>query len=107
MRAGKLRKRVTIQSVTEAANATYGDPVAATSTFATRFAEIRGVGANERFAADQRLAETTHEIRVRYLAGVTARHRVVAGSTTFDVLGAYDPDGRQRETVILARVQDV
>lgn len=101
MRAGLLRHKVTLQQVTETADAT-GDPQETWSDVATVWGALDGLSAQEFFTARQRQGENTVRFRLRYREDVQPKMRLVVGSRTFDIAGAFDPDGRRRDLTILA-----
>ncbi|OQB35290.1 MAG: Phage head-tail joining protein [Candidatus Latescibacteria bacterium ADurb.Bin168] len=76
MQAGKLRHRIVIQQATVAAPGTYGEQALSWSTFATVWAEVKPVSGGESFDMGQDRASVSHEIRIRYLAGVKPNMRV-------------------------------
>jgi SPP1 family predicted phage head-tail adaptor len=95
MNPGKLNKRVQIQSPT----VTHGLSGEASLSWATitngdRWAAIRPATGRELVVADQVAAELSHVVEVRYVAGVTAKCRVVYGSRTFSVNSVVDEDER-------------
>lgn len=109
MRSGDMRQRVQIQSFTGEAQDTTGDTTPSWlddtkwTTLATRWACVEGLQGREWFEARQEVAEVTHRIRMRYLASVTPRMRIVWGSKTLQIKSATDPDGRKRQLVIMAQ----
>lgn len=84
MRAGKLRHLVTIQSRTEGTNS-FNEPRPVWKDFATVYASIEPLSGREFFAAQQAQSDITHRVRMRYVAGVTAKHRIVFGDRVFDI----------------------
>jgi SPP1 family predicted phage head-tail adaptor len=99
MRAGKLRHRVTIQSVTEGAQDANGEPAETTATLATRWASIEPLGGSEQYRSHEVHPEVTHAVRMRYLAGVTPKMRIVFGSRTFEIESVIVADESNREIV--------
>lgn len=101
MRAGKLRSRVTIQGQSNAQNE-YGemDPDRPWTTFTEVYAEITPISGRERVEQRQGVATMTHEIRIRYTAGVTHRHRVLFGSRIFHVHEVRNVEERDREMIL-------
>ena len=85
MRAGRLNRRVTLQSRTE----TQGSTGEVTWTWAdvdTIWAAIEPIAGREYFAAQQMQSSSTTRIRIRYRHGVTAKMRVMyqePGSPTY------------------------
>lgn len=56
------------------------------TTFATVWAEIKPLKANERIQAMQTTADISHQITIRYLEGVTADMTVVHEGRTFQII---------------------
>lgn len=106
MRAGLIRRRVTVQRYTATQNS-LGEEVATWSNLFSAWASVDAVTASERFASgsQQELATVTHRIRLRYRDDYVAgpKDRVSFDGKTFDIESAVDPDGRRRETVMLCR----
>ena len=82
--AGKLDKRVTLQSATEARDG-HGQAIPIWSDVATVWAVIDPIRGREYFAAQQVSAETTHRVTIRWRSGVSPKWRVVYGSRTFRI----------------------
>jgi SPP1 family predicted phage head-tail adaptor len=80
----KMDKQVTIQSVTQTTD-DQGGFTEAWATFATVWAYVRPVKGYERFQAQQLQTPVTHKLTVRYLAGVTTKHRILFDSRVFEI----------------------
>ena len=93
MRAGKLRRRVTIQSPIETQGST-GEMVVAWSEFAVVAASVEPLRGREFWAAKEQQAEVTTRIRIRYLAGVTPKMQVLDGTTVYLINAVIDPEMR-------------
>ena len=100
MRAGQLRYRLTLQQPS--------------TTEASGFADVATVAADLRFQpapsepmqAGGPAAIASHQARIRFRSDVRASWRAVVDGRTFQVTGYGDPDGRQRELLLLcAEVQ--
>lgn len=102
MRIGKLRHRITIQSVTET-QGTDGAIVKTWADFATVSASKTHKTSREFFAAQKVNAEMTDLFITRHLAGVTPKMRVSFDGKYYDIIGAPDPDGRKRELHITCK----
>ncbi|MGE4297035.1 MAG: phage head closure protein [Desulfovibrionaceae bacterium] len=101
MRAGRLRHTVTIEHTVSTQNA-YGEMVPAWEAFATRRAAVRPLAGREYFAASGEGAEVTHEIRLRYLDGVTTAMRIVFNTRHFDIQSVINVNERGHELIIMA-----
>jgi SPP1 family predicted phage head-tail adaptor len=99
-RTGEMRHRITIQATTPTRTAK-GAVVDSWSTAWTRWAKIEPLSGNELEIASKVSAEVTHEVTFRYLSGMTAEHRIVYGSRTFNVLSVRNEQERDRRTVCM------
>lgn len=80
----KLDKRITIQAVQATLDAA-GQPVESWADVATVWAEVRPFRGGERFLARQVVGKSVTTFVVRYLAGVTVRHRIVYEGLPWDI----------------------
>jgi len=101
MRAGQLRHQGTIYAVTDGKDAD-GGPTEAEGVFATVWAAIEPLSGTEQFQAQQVDAAVTTRIRIRYLAGVTAKMRFGVGTRRWDLHAVLNVDERNRELHLLA-----
>jgi SPP1 family predicted phage head-tail adaptor len=104
-RPGQLRHKITIQTYTETQDG-LGQPALSPTTFATPWACVESAGdqAGREFeAANQRMADVSYLVEIRYLAGVTPRMRIIYGSETLEIMSVNDPDGRRRRLVMACR----
>lgn len=101
MRAGTLRHRVTIERPVDARDG-FGQAVHGWETFATRWAEVRGLSGRELFEAQQNMSRATHTVRMRDVSGVTTDMRIKDDRNRYlNILSALDAEGRSRETVFV------
>lgn len=105
MRAGDLRHVVEIQRRDEDVTTTGGSsPV--WIPVASRRCAIEPLSARELMLAAQAQIRATTKVRMRYLAGLTAKHRLVQirnGRTIFfNVESVIDADEMHREQVVMA-----
>lgn len=101
--AGRLNKRVTLQSAASARDG-HGQPIETWSNVAVVWAAIEPIRGREYFSAQQFAAEVTHRVRIRYRSGVSPKWRVIHGSRTFRIETVIDPLERQ-ETIELMCVE--
>lgn len=85
MDAGRLRHRVTIQSVTETRDTTTGAIATSWADVATVWAAVEPLSGREFLAAQANQAEVVARILIRYRDDVTAKMRVVAGSKVYNI----------------------
>ena len=100
MRAGQLRHKVVIEQPTEA-QAISGATTKTWSTFGTTRASINPLSGVEGMAAKERQATVTHEIKIRWLPGITTMMRVIYDSRFFYIKSTLDKDERRREMTLL------
>lgn len=96
MKIGALRHRITIEQATDARNA-IGEMVPSWATFATVWASIEPLRGRELEAAQQRFAEASHEVVIRYLVGLVPKMRVKFGTRLFDIGFVQNIEERNRE----------
>jgi SPP1 family predicted phage head-tail adaptor len=101
MRAGQLRHRVTIETTTEVQDQ-YGEPVETWTTLAEVWASREDLAGREAFAAQQVQADVTTRFQMRFLAGVTAKARLISDGVTYNVTSVADADGRGKTLTLLA-----
>ena len=100
MRAGTLRNKVTIQVATEAQGDS-GEITSTWATFAEVWAAIEPIKGAESFRSQHVHAEATTQIRIRYLASVTTKMRVLFGTRIFKIESIVDPKERIRELMLM------
>lgn len=102
MKAGRLRKRVTIETKTTAQDG-YGEMVETWAASATVWGELTPLlaGTREAFAvaSAQREARVSYQVRLRHRALSPVTNRLVIEGRTYEVTGVTDPDGRGAETL--------
>jgi SPP1 family predicted phage head-tail adaptor len=102
MQAGTLRDRITIQSATFVQDDEGGRTALTWSTFATVSAEVEPLSEQKQSFADGDISLVTHRITIRYLSGLTTKHRVVLPEgTPLAITQVLDPDRRRRSLVLL------
>jgi SPP1 family predicted phage head-tail adaptor len=91
---GRLRHRIEIQ-ISVDTNDSFGQPIPAWAVlFGNVKAFVEPLSGQELFDARQLHAEVTHRIIVRYLAGITPKHRIVFGVRVFDILSPINLEER-------------
>jgi SPP1 family predicted phage head-tail adaptor len=103
--ACKLRHSVTIQERTETQNST-GEVTWSWTDFKTVRAAIEPLRGQEFFAAQQVQSSTNTRIRIRYIAGVVPKMRVVHGTDYYEIEGIIDPEMRHRELQLMCVKRD-
>lgn len=96
MKAGKLRHRVTLQSLATGSpqQKPTGEPDTAWADLVTVWADVRPLKGNALFLAQQIQSDVDMEIEIRYRAGLDATMRAVHGSDIYDIKAIVDPEKR-------------
>jgi len=107
MRAGLLRRSITIENNTPTQDAT-GQEVDSWGTFATGWGEVKPMptGAEE-FMTEQPFSEQYYQVRMRYTpttAGINTRMRLLEGGRVFDIERVHDESDRRREIRLYLRL---
>lgn len=89
MRAGSLRHNITVQVATNTQDS-MGSVTRTWATFKAVRASIQPIRGNESIAASQIVAEATHMIQIRYLAGLLPSMRILYGARIFQIKSAAD-----------------
>ncbi|HXH37555.1 MAG TPA: phage head closure protein [Thermoanaerobaculia bacterium] len=101
---GNLRHRVIIEALDLVNQNSRGEPTQSATTVATVWAEIKPLIGRELFTAQQRAAQVTHGVRMRYPGTpVTPEMRLNFNGRYFDILSVLNIDERNRELQILAK----
>ena len=93
MQAGRLNKRITIQSPATGQDAT-GEPTTGWTDVATVWASIVDVSGREYVAAGGMQNSAQTKITIRYRAGIVPSMRVVHGSDAYNVEAVLGQDRR-------------
>ena len=102
MRVGTLRNKIEFLAISEGQDETGGFNEVQTH-FAYSMAEIKPVSGNEKFVSNQVFSEATCQIRCRYVAGITTKHKIKFGDRKFDILNPQNKDERGIELYIIAK----
>ena len=102
MEAGKLNRRISIQSKVITADAD-GYPTETWTTVNSPMANIITTGGKEFYAAQKLNAETSCLFCIRYQTGVTVKNRVLYGTRTFDILSVNNVNEANVELQISAK----
>lgn len=100
MQAGRLNRRVTLQSPSQSVDE-LGQPIPGWTDVATLWADIRMKSGLEAIKAGAPVSTVQASIRIRYRPGVTAGMRVVHNLAAYNIV-AVMPDVSGREFVDLA-----
>lgn len=92
-RIGALRHRITIEQPDRTPDEAGGAEINWTPV-ATVWAEIQPKAGREVFESDQLGGRVTHDVRIRFRAGITPKMRCVQGGRVFDIRYVADLGGR-------------
>lgn len=104
MRAGRLRHRISIQSLVKGKDGA-GNPTTSWSDFAANLpAEVVPLSGRDLIAAQATQSEIIARCTIRYQPGVTAAMRVVYEGVLYKIEGPplADPRGRRHLTLMLS-----
>ncbi len=104
MKAGELIHRIEIQAIGTTRGAA-GEVVDTwtTETNGTVWAAIKPGSGREFFNAKQINAEITHEIKLRYYAGLTPAKRILFGTRVFNISEIRNTDEHNTEMIVYAK----
>ena len=85
IRAGDLDRRIELQRATTTRDPIYNEPIPSWSTIATVWAAVRQTAGREFLAGSSEVGEQRAVFVVRWLAGITARDRVVYAGRIYDL----------------------
>lgn len=100
MESGKLRHQIELQSATETLDS-YRQPIFTWATYATVWADVRGLYGVEGEFADSIQAKTSFQVDLRYNSSITTDTRIKWGSRYMQVVSVIDPEGRKRRLRLL------
>lgn len=101
IRAGELKHRITLQAPNTTRGGTFADPQDAPTTFATVWARVRPLSGRTLIANRELHPEVTHDVKIRFLAGVEAKMTVVFGLRKFRI-DAVRNDDEDDEALLLS-----
>lgn len=101
IRAGQLRHRVAIQTLTETVTAG-GDITEAWATSATRWAKVEPLDGSEKYEAGAQQQRLTHKVTMRFYDGLSADHRLLYDSRVLNIAEPpTNTEERDRMTVAM------
>ena len=99
MRAGRLRHRLAIYSVTKASGVSGAETLTLVRTFSAEIAPMSGKEYQALGGTDNSL---THKITMRYVNGITTKHIGIWEGRRFRFMAVIDPLERKNELQIVA-----
>ena len=92
---GRLRHSLTLESASRAPDGG-GGAVESWTAVAQLWGRVEPTGGTEIADADGLGSRLSHEITIRYRAGVTPAMRFISGSRRFEIMAVIDIDERRR-----------
>ena len=89
MRAGKLDRRISLQTATLTYNS-YGESVSTWATTYTVWADVWPLPYNEQVEGDRKTEGTLFKVRIRYQSGVIPTMRLVYNSSYYDIVSIQE-----------------
>jgi len=83
-KVGMLSNRIKVQVLTQSTDS-QGGYTDAWADLYTLWASIKQLSQREAFYGQQMESPATHRFMVRYVSGITTKHRVLFGSRTFNI----------------------
>lgn len=106
IRAGRLRKRITVE-VSNETIAADGQPLIEWTTFAERWASVEPIETSGREYLQGAAIESdlTHTVAFRYFVGLTSKHRLNYGGRILDISSVSNIEERGRMLVVFCKEQ--
>lgn len=102
MRAGRLDRRISLQTATDTQDS-YGQAVSVWATTYTVWADVWPLPYTEQVEGDRKTEGTMFKIRIRYQSGVIPTMRVVYGSSYYDIV-SINEGNRQEYLDLIVRL---
>jgi len=102
MKIGQLRHRLEIQEKRSVMDE-WGNQVSEWFTVATAWAAIEPIRGEEYWAAGAQQRETTHRVTMRYVPGVTPKHRLLFGNRILEIESTLNLEERSRLLELLCK----
>ena len=99
IRAGELRERITVQIATGATNS-LGETVLTWANSTQVWASVEGVSARESLQMGQQEEVLTHEVKLRYLSGLTQNMRFAWRGRTLEIVSLLERNNRSEHVAI-------
>ena len=102
MRAGRMRHRLTIQTVTETQNAV-GELTRVWAEAVTVWGQVRPLSGKETLTGEQITADVSHRVFVRYNENIAATARILWGTRVFENNAVLNADEIDRSMELLCK----
>jgi SPP1 family predicted phage head-tail adaptor len=101
--AGRLRHRIEIINRSSSQDSTGGTNIDAGTTFATVWASVEPLNGTDAAAAGSFVSQVSHQVVVRYLAGVNSSMVVSFEGRFFQIVSVLNPIERKKMLVLLCK----
>jgi len=101
MRVGTLRHIATIEQLVKGQDAA-GGKTESWVVFSKAWCAISPLSGREKYYSQEKHATATHQITIRYLAGVEPKMRIKARGRVFDIVSVINPGERDKMMQIIA-----
>lgn len=108
MRAGRLRNKITIQTIVNEVD-DFGQPLlngSGYTDYKTVWASVIPVSGKESFLSNTDFSKTTHKIKIRYIPNIKASMRILWQGRIFNIVNVRNIEEMNREYEILAWEQN-
>jgi len=100
MNPGELRQRLMIQSKVVTRN-TFGEEVITFLTRGSVWGSVRPLSSREYFLSQQAQSQVSHQVTIRYFAGLRTDWRILWGTRVFDIKSVINTDEKNQEMILL------
>ena len=101
IRTGDLRRRITIQQRSSETADSFGQASTSWTDVVSTWADIQPMSGRELQAAQAQQSEVTHQVEIRYRAGVLPRMRVSYQTRVFDIQSVIDVGMQHRRLTLM------
>lgn len=108
MRAGRLRNKITIQTIVNSVDE-FGQPLVGVNgyeDYKTVWASIVPIIGKESFLSNVDFSKTTHKIKIRYIPNINASMRISWQGRNFNIINVRNIEEMNKEYEILAWESD-
>ena len=99
--AGRLRHRIDIVQLSSTQDSTGGQNISANTVYAGVWASIEALNGTEKFAAHEFVSQVSHQVVLRYMAGINSGMQVLFSGRQFQIEACLNPDERTKMLILL------
>ena len=97
---GQMNHQIVLQRDDGTSRTSLGGRANSWTSVATVWGRVAPLKGDERLAAGQLEETVTHRVHIRYYSGLTAKWRLLWGSTPLQIKAIINPDERRRFMII-------